>query len=239
MLARPALNNTPLATPAPALSPVAPQSAAPESDAKKRARQPVPPAISPVIHPRWLRVTHWLNALAVVVMIMSGWRIYNAAPFFDFTFPNGITLGGWLGGALQWHFAGMWLLFFNGLLYLALNVATGRLWRKFLPVSPGGVVRDLLAALRGRLSHADPRRYNQVQRLAYLFVMADIAVLILSGLVLWKSVQFDLLRDLMGGYEAARRVHFFAMALLAGFVAVHLAMVALVPRSLLTMIRGK
>lgn len=238
MLARPAINNTPLATSV-ATPPDAPAAVASAPAARKLARQPAPSGASPVIHPRWLRATHWLNALAVVIMVMSGWRIYNAAPFFDFTFPNGITLGGWLGGALQWHFAGMWLLFANGLLYLALNVATGRLWRKFLPVSPGGVLRDLLAALRGQLSHADPRRYNQVQRLAYLFVMADIAVLILSGLVLWKSVQFDLLRDLMGGYEAARRVHFFAMALLAGFVAVHLAMVALVPRSLLTMIRGK
>lgn len=225
MLARPALDPMP-ATPEPA----APGPAAP---------RPATPTPAAPIHPRWLRVAHWLNALAVVIMAMSGWRIYNASPFFDFTFPNGITLGGWLGGALQWHFAGMWLLVANGLLYLALNVATGRLWRKFLPVSPSGVIRDLLSALRGRLSHADPRRYNQVQRLAYLFVMADIAVLILSGLVLWKSVQFDLLRELMGGYEAARRVHFFAMALLAGFVAVHLAMVALVPRSLLTMIRGK
>lgn len=198
----------------------------------------LPPQNAP-IHPAWLRVAHWLNALAVVIMVMSGWRIYNAAPFFAFTFPNGITLGGWLGGALQWHFAGMWLLFLNGLFYLAMNIATGRLWRKFLPVSAGGVARDLVSALRGRLSHADPRRYNQVQRLAYLFVMADIAVLILSGLVLWKSVQFDLLRELMGGYEAARRVHFVAMALLVAFVAVHLAMVALVPRSLLAMIRGK
>lgn len=198
----------------------------------------LPPQNAP-IHPAWLRVAHWLNALAVVIMVMSGWRIYNAAPFFAFTFPNGITLGGWLGGALQWHFAGMWLLFFNGLFYLAMNIATGRLWRKLLPVSAGGVARDLVSALRGRLSHADPPRYNQVQRLAYLFVMADIAVLILSGLVLWKSVQFDLLRELMGGYEAARRVHFVAMALLVAFVAVHLAMVALVPRSLLAMIRGK
>ncbi len=231
MLARPALDDTP---------PAAPAHVATKPAARKTGG--TPPAsrgTSAVIHPRWLRVTHWLNALAVVIMIMSGWRIYNAAPFFDFSFPNGITLGGWLGGALQWHFAGMWLLVFNGLLYLGLNIATGRLWRKFLPVSPRGVVRDLLDALRGRLSHADPRRYNQVQRLAYLFVMADIVVLVLSGLVLWKSVQFDLLRELMGGYEAARRVHFLAMALLAGFVAIHLAMVALVPRSLLTMIRGK
>lgn len=234
MLARPALDDTPLA-PAPAsVAPVAPAPAA-----EHRAAPPASLGTPPVIHPRWLRVTHWLNAVAVVVMIMSGWRIYNAAPFFDFTFPNGITLGGWLGGALQWHFAGMWLLVVNGLLYLGLNITTGRLWRKFLPVSPRGVVRDLTAALSGRLSHADPRHYNQVQRLAYLFVMADITVLILSGLVLWKSVQFDLLRELMGGYEAARRVHFFAMVLLGGFVVVHLAMVALVPRSLLTMIRGK
>ncbi|MGV2904593.1 cytochrome b/b6 domain-containing protein [Achromobacter sp. AGC25] len=205
------------------------------------ARHDTPAAPRPAgaIHPGWLRTMHWINALAVVIMVMSGWRVYNAAPFFDFTFPNGITLGGWLGGALQWHFAGMWLLFANGLLYLALNVATGRLWRKFFPVSPRGVAADLGAALRGKLAHDDLRHYNQVQKLAYLFVMADIVVLVLSGLVLWKSVQFDLLRELLGGYEFARRVHFFAMALLVAFVAVHLVMVALVPRSLLAMIRGK
>ena len=202
----------------------------------------IPPAAARppgVIHPGWLRVMHWLNALAVVIMVMSGWRIYNAAPFFDFTFPDGITLGGWLGGALQWHFAAMWLLFANGLLYLALNLATGRLWRKFFPLSPRGVAADLGAALRGKLSHGDLRHYNQVQKLAYLFVIVDIVVLVLSGLVLWKSVQFDLLRELMGGYEFARRIHFFAMALLVAFVAVHLVMVALVPRSLVAMIRGK
>ena len=199
---------------------------------------PVPPANVP-IHPGWLRAMHWLNALAVVIMVMSGWRIYNASPLFDFVFPREITLGGWLGGALQWHFAGMWLLFFNGVLYLAMNLATGRLSRKFFPLSARGLAADLGAALRGKLAHADPRRYNQVQRLAYLFVMLDIAVLVLSGLVLWKSVQFELLRELMGGYEAARRVHFIAMALLTAFVAVHLVMVALVPRSLIAMIRGK
>ncbi|WP_424625961.1 cytochrome b/b6 domain-containing protein [Achromobacter marplatensis] len=200
---------------------------------------PAAPRPAGAIHPGWLRTMHWINALAVVIMVMSGWRVYNAAPFFDFTFPNGITLGGWLGGALQWHFAGMWLLFANGLLYLALNVATGRLWRKFFPVSPRGVAADLGAALRGKLAHDDLRHYNQVQKLAYLFVMADIVMLVLSGLVLWKSVQFDGLRDLLGGYEFARRIHFFAMALLVAFVAVHLVMVALVPRSLVAMIRGK
>lgn len=191
------------------------------------------------IHPVWMRITHWLNALAVLVLVTSGWRIYNAAPFFPFDIPAAITLGGWLGGALQWHFAAMWLLAANGLVYLVLNIASGRLFSKFFPLSVRGILHDALDALRGRLSHADPRHYNSVQRMAYLFVMLDIVLLVLSGLVLWKSVQFELLRDLLGGYELARRIHFFAMAALVAFVAVHLVMVALVPRTLLTMLSGR
>jgi thiosulfate reductase cytochrome b subunit len=191
------------------------------------------------IHPAWLRATHWLNALAVVILVMSGWRIYNASPLFDFKFAKAITLGGWLGGAIMWHFAAMWLLAANGLVYLLCNVGTGRLRTKFFPLSPRAIAADLLAALRGRLSHADPRQYNAAQRAAYLFVMVDAVLMVLSGLVLWKSVQFPLLRELLGGYETARRVHFFAMAALVAFVMVHLAMVALVPRTLLTMIRGR
>ena len=191
------------------------------------------------IHPAWLRVTHWLNALAVVVLVTSGWRIYNASPLFEVRIPNEITLGGWLAGAIQWHFAAMWLLALNGLIYLALNAATGRIRRKFWPLSPRAFAADLAAALRGKLAHADPRRYNAVQKAAYLFVWVDLTLLLLSGLVLWKNVQFPLLRELMGGYEAARYVHFFSMAFLVAFVAVHLAMVALVPRALLAMIRGR
>lgn len=191
------------------------------------------------IHPLWLRLTHWLNALAVLIMVGSGWQIYNASPLFDFRFDSAITLGGWLAGGIQWHFAGMWLLAGNGLLYLLINVISGRLWRKFLPLTPHAFLADLNTALHGHLSHADPRRYNAVQRAAYLFVMLDTMLLVLSGLVLWKSVQFPLLRELLGGYEVARRVHFFAMAGLVGFVAVHLVMVALVPRSLVVMLRGR
>ena len=194
--------------------------------------------ITPV-HPAWLRVTHWLNAIAVVLLATSGWRIYNATKFFDFTIPRGITLGGWLGGALQWHFAAMWLLVANGLLYLLINLFSGRLRLRFFPIPPRQVLRDLAAALKGKLVHTDLRHYNSVQRLAYLFVMLDSVVLVLSGLVLWKSVQFPLLRELMGGYEAARRVHFFAMAGLCGFIVVHVAMVALLPRTLLAMLRGR
>jgi thiosulfate reductase cytochrome b subunit len=191
------------------------------------------------IHPLWMRITHWLNALAVLVLVTSGWRIYNASPLLAFRIPDAVTLGGWLGGALQWHFAAMWLLVFNGFVYLAINIASGRLAARFFPVTPAGIWHDALAALKGRLSHADPRRYNSVQKLAYLFVMLDIAVIVLSGLVLWKSVQFAVLRELLGGYELARRIHFFGMASLVAFVAVHLVMVALVPRTLLTMIRGR
>jgi thiosulfate reductase cytochrome b subunit len=193
----------------------------------------------PLVHPRWLRLTHWLNVIAVLIMVTSGWRIYNASPLFGFSFPAGITLGGWLGGALQWHFAGMWLLAANGLLYLWINILSGRLRRKFFPLGPRGLLHDVKAALRGKLAHDDLRHYNQVQKLAYLFAIIDITVLVLSGLVLWKSVQFGLLRDLLGGYESARLIHFFAMALLISFVAVHVVMVALVPRTLRAMITGR
>jgi thiosulfate reductase cytochrome b subunit len=197
------------------------------------------PMPSLTIHPVWLRVAHWLNAVAVVVMVSSGWRIYNAAPIFNFRFPREIALGGWLGGALQWHFAGMWLLALNGLVYLALNVFSGRFKRKFLPLRAAVIWNDLRDALHGRLSHANPRHYNGLQRVAYLGVILDLLLLVLSGLVLWKSVQFPLLRDVMGGYEVARRIHFFAMATLVAFVAGHVLMVALVPRTLLAMVSGR
>lgn len=196
-----------------------------------RARRP--------IHPLWVRASHWLNALAAVTMALSGWRIYNASPIYaGFVFPRGATLGGWLGGALQWHFAAMWLLFFNGVFYLTMGVATWRFTRKLLPLSASGVARDLRDALRGRLSHDDLSVYNALQRAAYVAAIADLALLVLSGLVIWKSVQFPLLREWLGGYDRARVVHFWAMAFLVAFFVVHVAMAALVPRSLLAMLRG-
>ena len=192
-----------------------------------------------LIHPLWLRLTHWLNALAVVIMVMSGWKIYNASPIFDFRFADDITLGGWLGGALLWHFFAMWVLMANGLLYLGLNLLSGRLQRKLLPISPRALWQDLRAALSGKLAHADLSLYNQPQKLAYVFIILDILLLVLSGLAIWKSVQFPLLRELMGSYDYARVVHFAAMSALVAVVAVHLVMVALVPRTLLLMIRGR
>ena len=150
-----------------------------------------------------------------------------------------MTLGGWLGGALLWHFAVMWMLVAKFLVYLMLNVASGRLRRKLLPIGLRSLATDLVAALRGTLGHEDLTRYNAVQKFAYLAVIVDIALVILSGLAIWKSVQFPLPRMLMGGYDNARVVHFFAMSVLVAFFVVHVAMVALVPRSLLLMIRGR
>lgn len=193
----------------------------------------------PVVHPVWLRITHWLNALAVIIMILSGWRIYNASPIFPFRIPSEWTLGGWLGGALQWHFAAMWLLVFNGLVYLLMNTGSGRLWKKFLPLRPAEVIQDMLKALRGKLQHDALDHYNAVQKLAYVSVILDLILLVVSGLAIWKSVQLPVLRELMGGFDNARIVHFFAMAFLVAFIVVHVIMVALVPRTLLAMLRGR
>lgn len=192
-----------------------------------------------IVHPMWLRICHWLNALAMLVMVASGWRIYNASPLFNFTFPAELTLGGWLGGALQWHFAGMWLFGINGVVYLLINIFSGRLKRKFWPLSPRELIKDFVAALHGKLAHEDLSHYNTVQKLAYLFVIFDGIILVCSGLVVWKSVQFPLLRELLGGYDNARFIHFYAMSGMVGFVVIHLIMVALVPKTLLAMLRGR
>ncbi len=192
-----------------------------------------------VVQPVWVRVTHWLNALGAILMVMSGWRIYNASPLFHFRFPNSITLGGWLAGALQWHFAAMWLLFVNGLVYLALNMLTGRVRSRFWPLSPRELASDFGAALHGRLSHDDPAHYNAVQKAAYIGAVMLLVLMVLSGLVMWKSVQFPWLRTLLGGYESARLVHFLAMCGLVFFFVVHVTMVARVPRTLRMMILGR
>jgi thiosulfate reductase cytochrome b subunit len=191
------------------------------------------------VHPLLVRITHWVNALAILVMVMSGWKIYNASPLFDFSFPDDITLGGWLGGALQWHFAAMWLLALNGLIYLAYALASGHLWRRMFPLSPGAMVRDILDALRGRLAHDDLSVYNAAQKAAYLGAIVLVIGLILSGLAIWKPVQLYWLAALMGDFEGARLLHFFCMAGIVLFVLVHVAMVLLVPKTFLTMITGR
>lgn len=197
------------------------------------------PTPTKVIQPAWVRTVHWINAMAMILMIMSGWQIYNASPLFDFKFSRSITLGGWLGGALLWHFAAMWLLMTNGLIYLVLGFATGRFARKLLPISPGGVISDTRAALTGKLSHNDLTKYNYVQKLLYVGIIAVSVVVVLSGLAIWKPVQFQWLTALFGGYDVARYVHFICMAAIIAFLIVHVALAVLVPKSLRAMIIGR
>ena len=173
-----------------------------------------------LIHPWVVRITHWINAFAMLIMILSGWQIYNASPLFDFKFPKGLTLGGWLAGALQWHFAAMWLLALNGLVYLLYGIFSRHFKSSFLPLTPKSVWSEFKNALRGRISH-EIGVYNAVQRAAYVGVICVGIALILSGLAIWKPVQFQELAALMGGYEGARLVHFTAMALVVLFVLVH------------------
>jgi thiosulfate reductase cytochrome b subunit len=197
-----------------------------------------PPTRPAPIHPAIVRLTHWVNAGAIVMMMLSGWQIYDASPLFPFRFPPWMTLGGWLGGALAWHFAAMWLFVVNGLGYLAYGVLSGHLRRSLLPVTLRTVLGDLGKALTGRLVH-QLGVYNAVQRLLYLVVIAAEITAVASGLALWKPVQLHALASLLGGYEAARRVHFAAMATIAGFIAIHVIMVAVVPATLPPMFIGR
>ncbi len=191
------------------------------------------------IHPWWLRMVHWANASAIVILIGSGWQIYNATHFMGFSIPRQMTLGRWLGGGIQWHFAAIWILFCTALTYLIMAVLTRRIGRQFLPVTVTSLISDIGDFLKGHLSHADIRKYNTIQKLAYLFAMLDIVVLILSGLVLFKSVQLGWLRVLLGGYETARYIHFFAMAFMVAFIVVHVVMALLVPKTIKAMLWGR
>src|ERR1700754_2328931 len=197
------------------------------------------PAKARVIQPAWVRTLHWINAFAMVLMIMSGWQIYNASPLFNFTFSPSITLGGWLGGALLWHFAAMWILMVNGLIYLALGFATGRFRKKLLPITPEGGISGTKAGLTGKLSHDDLTKYNYVQKLLYAGIIVVGVVIVLSGLSIWKPVQLQYLTALFGGYDIARYVHFVCMSAIVAFLVIHVALALLVPRSLRAMIIGR
>jgi thiosulfate reductase cytochrome b subunit len=174
------------------------------------------------------------------MMIGSGWQIYDASPLFRFIhFPSQFALGGWLAGALLWHFAAMWLLAINGIVYVTLGIVTGRFRRKLLPIRPRDVIHDVGAALRGKLSHDDLAVYNAVQRLLYLGVILAGIVIVLSGASIWKPVQLKYLTAFFGGYDTARYVHFFAMSAIVAFLTIHVALALIVPKSLRAMIFGR
>jgi thiosulfate reductase cytochrome b subunit len=197
-------------------------------------------AAGPVIHPLWVRVTHWVNALAMLMMIGSGWQIYDASPLFSFIeFPSQIALGDWLAGALLWHFAAMWIVVINGLVYVTLGICTGRFRRKLFPIRPHEVIGDFTAALRGKLSHDNLAMYNAVQKLLYVGVLIAGVVIVLSGLSIWKPVQLKYLTAFFGGYDFARYVHFFAMASIVTFLTIHVVLTLVVPKSLRAMVFGR
>ena len=201
--------------------------------------------------PLVLRVMHWLNAIAILIMVGSGWRIYNwyhALPL-PFDFPVWASLGGdphytqglsgedGLANALEWHFGAMWLLAVNFIAYLAYGVLSGHFRRDLLPVGPRGFLRDFTAAAKGRLAHHLGEQ-NFVQKTFYWGVMLAIVVMLLSGLGIWKPVQFSGLTWLFGGYESARVIHFLGMAAIVGFLVVHVALALLVPKTLQSMVTG-
>lgn len=189
------------------------------------------------LHPWPVRLTHWLNAACMVCMSMSGWAIYNASPLFSFRFPVSLTVGGWLGGALAWHFAFMWLLLINGAIYVLYGLASRHFKRELLPIGIAALKHDLTDALRFRLVH-EKGVYNAVQRLMYWIVLAAGVLIVISGVAIWKPVQLQELVALLGGYDVARYVHFAAMAMIAAFVVIHLVLVILVPKTLVPMITG-
>jgi thiosulfate reductase cytochrome b subunit len=188
-------------------------------------------------HPAIIRVLHWVWVYAIGCMVFSGWEIYNASPSLPFSFPRWTGLGGWLGGALAWHFSAMWLLTLSGIIYLAYGSASGHFRRDLGIPTPRAVVRDLWSALTFRLGHRIGR-YNAVQRLLYLGVIGALVLQVVTGLAVWKPVQFGALVSLLGGYPLARNLHLTIMFLIVAFAIVHVVLVAIFPRTLVSMIVG-
>lgn len=188
-------------------------------------------------HPLPVRIMHWIGVYAIGCMILSGWEIYNASPSLPFLFPDWMTLGGWLAGAIAWHISAMWLLFADGIVYLIYGVVSGHFRRDLWPPTPQAVGTDLGRALRFRLPHR-LGHYNAVQRLLYDGVIVILLMAVATGLSIWKPVQFGWLTDLFGGYPIARGIHLAMMGLIVAFVIVHVVLVAIYPRTLLSMIAG-
>jgi thiosulfate reductase cytochrome b subunit len=191
------------------------------------------------LHPLAVRIMHWTNAVAMLIMIDSGWKIYNDEVIFGWLhFPDAITFGPWAQHGLQWHFFGMWMLFVNGLAYVTYGVVTGRFRRMLLPIRRADLVANVRDALRLRLAHDDPTQYNAVQRLLYIGVLLAGVLVVLSGLAIWKPVQFSELLALFYDFQTARLVHFLCMAAIVGFVVVHVTLALLVPHTLVAMVTG-
>jgi len=182
---------------------------------------------------------HWTNAVAMLIMITSGWKIYNDEVIFGWLhFPEAITLGKWAQHGLQWHFFGMWILAINGLIYLIYVFVSGRFREKLFPIKPAEVIATVSDALRFRLNHDDLTHYNAVQKVLYVGIILVGIVVVISGLAIWKPIQFSELTSLFYDFQTARLVHFLCMSAIVGFLVVHVTLAILVPKSLLAMLTG-
>ena len=191
------------------------------------------------LHPLPVRIMHWVNAAAMIIMIMSGWKIYNDEVIFGWLyFPDIITLGTWAQHGLQWHFFGMWILTLNGLAYLGYGLVGGRFRAKLLPISARELIATIRDALTLRLKHDDLTHYNAIQKMLYVGIILVSIVTVLSGLSIWKPVQFSELAALFYDFQTARLVHFLCMTAIVLFLVVHVTLALLVPRSLVAMVTG-
>ena len=190
-------------------------------------------------HPAAVRAMHWINAFAMIVMIGSGWKIYNDEVLFgSLHFPEWLTIGGEAQGALLWHFFAMWILMINGLFYLGYGFFTGRFRRKLLPIRPSAILSDIRDALRFRLSHDDITRYNAVQKMLYLGIILVIVIQVVSGWVIWKPIQLSELTSLFYDFQGARLVHFLGMAAIVLFLTIHVSLALVVPKTIGAMLTG-
>ena len=202
----------------------------------------------------WLiRLTHWLNVPLLLLIAGSGLQIFAAYPALGprgalygwypwdgIPPPTWARFGGWLAGARHWHFALGWFLVLNGIAYLSYMAARGE-WRRrgFRPHrDTRNAILMLLYYLRLRRIAPPIDFYNGLQRLAYSSIMVIALAEVLSGLAIYKPVQLWWLGSLFGGYDGARAVHLIGLGLLALFTVMHLVMVALHPRAILTMLTG-
>ena len=191
------------------------------------------------LHPLPVRLMHWTNAVAMIVMIGSGWGIYNDSVIFHFLhFPDWMRIGSWAAESLLWHFAGMWFLAINGLAYLLYGLFTGRFLERLFPIKVGEVIQTVRDTLHFRIAHEDLTHYNAVQKLLYIVVILAGISQVISGLAIWKPIQFSGLVNLFGSFQGARIVHFWGMAVIVGFVLVHVALALLVPKTLWAMLAG-
>ena len=182
---------------------------------------------------------HWINAVAMIVMITSGWGIYNDYVVINGSyFPDFMRLGSWAAQSLLWHFAGMWLLVLNGLCYLAYGIATGRFRERLLPIRIREVAKTVRDTLHLHVAHDDLTTYNAVQKLLYIVVILAGISQVVTGLAIWKPIQFSGLVELFGGFQGARLVHFLGMSTIVGFLVVHVALSVLVPTTLWAMLTG-